>query len=59
MYCGGKMNREVTLGLPCHEKFGPPRKWTPLVHVFRNIWTPGPDISKYLDPHGTNISGIG
>ena len=20
---------------------------------------PGPDISKYLDPHGTNISGIG
>ena len=20
---------------------------------------PSPDISKYLDPHGTNISGIG
>ena len=27
----------------------------PPVHVFRNIWTPGPYISKYLDPHGTNI----
>ena len=26
----------------CHEKFG----------------TPGPDISKYLNHHGTNISGI-
>ena len=45
----------------CHEKFGhpPPPKMDPLVHVFRNIWTHSPDISKYLDPHGTNISGIG
>ena len=36
--------------MACHEKFGPPPPDNGLS---------GPDISKYLYLHGTNISGIG
>ena len=43
----------------CHDKFGPPRKWTPQsryfeifgppVQIFRSIWTPMELIFQELD----------
>ena len=52
VYCAG---RQWTV----MKNLDPPPKMDPPVQIFRNIWTPGPDVSKYLDPHGTNISEIG